>query len=352
MSDVPKGPSAKLRPLEFRVFRDASLSWSANSTADENGEAFARRVLAMVSGGADSMAMLRVLFKLRDKLGFELEILHAHHGDDDERGGWRNQAARLVQDFARENGLVIHMRKSEVALSSEADFRRFRWEAIQSVWTSAKQNGASITCVAFAHHRDDLLETRLIRLLRGTGAQGLRAMRPWGLVRGIPVWRPFLTTDRRDLQRYLEECGARAGVDWVDDPSNQDAKYLRNAIRHQLLPQIEAIRQGGVAAITRSLEVIVEEISDGPVEEKVPLEPASPAKLSRRDLMSLSPEKQRARLGQWLKQRGVESYSQAHIKEVLKRLDSDQRRLSFEVCGRVWLVDEMVEIVALPQQGQ
>lgn len=331
----------RLHRLEYRIFRESRARFTGSN----------RRVLVMSSGGQDSVALLRVLSALKQRLSMELEVLHVHHGPGFNVKA-RDEAERFMREWCAQQGVVLHLARSQVELRSEAELRGLRLRAMADAWERAKDVGTDFTYVAFAHHRDDLLETRLIRLLRGTGAQGLRAMRPWGLVRGIPVWRPFLTTDRRDLQRYLEECGARAGVDWVDDPSNQDAKYLRNAIRHQLLPQIEAIRQGGVAAITRSLEVIVEEISDGPVEEKVPLEPASPAKLSRRDLMSLSPEKQRARLGQWLKQRGVESYSQAHIKEVLKRLDTDQRRLSFEVCGRVWLVDEMVEIVALPQQGQ
>ncbi len=346
----------KLKPLEFRVFREAGSRWSKLLATEKLGASSkaSGRILAMVSGGADSVAMLRVLLALKGRLGFELEVLHVHHGDGvcdgEQKQDWRDRAAGLVQEFAFEHGITFHKVKSESVLVSEADFRRFRWEAIESVWAHASEIGTPYTCVAFAHHRDDLLETRLIRLLRGTGAQGLRAMRTWGKLRGVLVWRPLLSSGALELRDYLSSCGAHEGRDWVEDRSNRDPKYLRNAIRHQLLPQIEAIRKGGVAALARSLEVIAEETEtlSSSIEEAEISE--AQAKLSRRELMSLSPERRRARLGQWLKRRGVEGYSQTQIKEVLKRLDTDQRRLRFEVCGRVWLVDEMVEIVALPQQ--
>lgn len=338
--------STKLSQLEFRVFRESRARWSSLGGADvSKAEVSAPKVLAMVSGGADSMAMLRVLKRLRTRLGFQLEILHVHHGEDVEQGERRDRACNLVYEFANKAGISFHVRKSPLKLKSESDFRKFRWEAIYSVWESARVAGTAFTCVAFAHHRDDLLETRLIRLLRGTGAQGLRAMRAWGMIQSVLVWRPLLSSSSLEIREYLALSSASLGKDWVEDLTNSETKFLRNAIRHTLLPQIEAMREGGVEALTRSLEIICEEL---------PEETGSAfhvdSRLSRRELMSLSPEKQRAKLGQWLKHRGVESYSQAQINEVLKRLDTDQRRLKFEVCGRVWLVDEMVEIVALPRQ--
>lgn len=336
--------STKLRPLEFRVFRDAQSHFSQKR---------GMQVLAMVSGGADSMALLHVLVALKARLKFDLEVLHVHHGPTEvaeksgDRLGHRDSAAQLVSTFCDSHGLSFHLKKSDQVLKSEAEFREFRWQSIQSVLGELSQKEKSANrpiCVAFAHHREDLLETRLIRLLRGTGRQGLRAMRVWGAVRGVSVWRPFLSCSKEKVRSYLAQLGLHEGEGWVEDVSNADPRYLRNAIRHQLLPLVESLRPSGVATLARSLENLA---SEGGAWDA---EPNESPDLSRRELMSLSPELRRAKLGQWLRSQGVENYSLAHIDEVLKRLDTDQRRLKFTVCGRVWLADEKLRIVALSQQ--
>jgi tRNA(Ile)-lysidine synthase len=309
----------------------------------------------MVSGGADSMAMLRLLIALKGRLGFELEVLHVHHGPSSrdileaDQTAWRDRAASLVLTFCEFHGVSFHISKSKSLLRSEADFRRFRWQAIEALVAERSRCSparAIFDCVAFAHHREDLLETRLIRLLRGTGKQGLRGMSLWSQFRGILVWRPFISSSRQEIRDYLDEAGARVGEDWIEDQTNADVRYLRNAIRHRLLPLIESLRPNGVETLARSLETLAEEAG--------PFLPSSQiaAELWRADLMKLSPELRRAKLSHWLLLQGVQNYSKAHVLEVLKRLDTDQRRLTFTVCGRVWLVDEKVRIVALSQQVQ
>jgi tRNA(Ile)-lysidine synthase len=337
--------STKFRPLEFRVYRGAQSYF-----AQKRG----MHVLAMVSGGADSMAMLHVLVALKARLKFDLDVLHVHHGPDDvaeksgERLAYRDSAAQLVSTFCDSRNLRFHLKKSDRVLKSEAEFREFRWESIQAVMGELSQQSERVAthpiCVAFAHHREDLLETRLIRLLRGTGKQGLRAMSVWGTVRGISVWRPFLSISKGEIRTYLSQLGHFEGTGWVEDVSNADPRFLRNAIRHRLLPLVESLRPNSIATLARSLEILA---SDGMTQDLMLNESSE---ISRSELMSLSPELRRAKLGQWLRSQGVENYSSAHIEEVLKRLDTDQRRLKFIVCGRVWLVDEKLRIVALSQQ--
>lgn len=343
--------STRLRPLEYRVLKQTDARPS--------------RVLAMVSGGADSMAMLRILDSLRHRLQFELEILHVHHGPPPDREHelsglpqaspqelWRDRASELVRKFAKSRELTFHLYNSKVKLESEAQFRRLRWEAIMLHWNAAMQEARPFDCVAFAHHNDDLLETRLIRLIRGTGAQGLTAMRPWSQLRGVRVWRPLLALSRLEVEDYLRDQGARAGQDWLEDPSNRDTRYLRNAIRTQLVPQIEAIRPGGVASLARSLELLAQTAeANESLAAKPRRQPPLATELLRSELMSLNGKARSARLAGWLKQQGVEDYSRAQIQEVLKRLDTDQRRFKFVACGRVWIVDEWVRLVAMSQQA-
>src|SRR5690606_16347607 len=86
--------------------------------------------------------------------------------------------------------------------------------------------------LALAHHRDDQVETLLLKLLRGAGAEGLGAMRPWRALAAGWLWRPFLDLPRTALADYAQA----AGLTWVDDPSNTDQRMDRNYLRHRVLP--------------------------------------------------------------------------------------------------------------------
>ena len=179
------------------------------------------RVLVAVSGGADSVALLYALAALAPAWRLELHALHVDHG-------LRAESARDA-DFVRGLGarLSVPVDVATVTVerrgSLEAAARAARYAALAA---SADRVGAAR--IALGHTADDQAETVLMRVLRGAGLRGLAAIPP---VRDRII-RPLIECRRAELVVELH----RAGLEWVEDPSNRDPKFLRNRIRHELLP--------------------------------------------------------------------------------------------------------------------
>lgn len=297
------------------------------------------------------MALARVLIRLKTRLKLNIEVANIHHGSalgaNLAQAEYRDHAQALVVREIRklDPEIRVHcLRVPEVlgvgkSDQSEAAMRKARWEQLSSL-TNLGQS--KFDWIAFGHHEDDLLETRLIRLLRGTGLQGLRSMKELSIVHGLPIWRPLLTITALEVREYLAAAGWRQGFEWFEDPSNQEKAILRNRIRHELLPLLEDLREGGLKSLKRSLENIASETI-------LSVETSQPS-LVREELMNLSPELRRQKLSQWLKEQSVRDYSKAHIDEALKRLDTRRKRLKFELCGRVWIVDTRIQL-ATPSQS-
>jgi tRNA(Ile)-lysidine synthase len=179
------------------------------------------RVVLAVSGGLDSMVLLDAAAATVPRS--QLLVATFDHGT----GTAATAALDLVQRCAGSLGVEFIGGRSDVPLESEAEFREARWEFLRGI---AERTGATIST---AHSSDDQVETILMRVLRDAGARGLA-----GLFADSDVVRPLLRLTRRDLARY-----ARAqGLTWVEDPSNASPQYLRNRVRHDLLPALRHVR--------------------------------------------------------------------------------------------------------------
>lgn len=178
-----------------------------------------------VSGGADSVALLDILVRL--DLGLNLIVAHLNHSL---RGEESDGDEAFVEELASRYGHPCVVRRVDVAslaaaerLSLEDAGRRARYAFFAE---TANEFGAA--AIAVAHHRDDQAETVLMRLLRGAGGSGLSGMAGWsGRIR-----RPLLRVSRADLELYLQD----RGLVWRNDSSNSDTDFLRNSIRHELIP--------------------------------------------------------------------------------------------------------------------
>ena len=188
------------------------------------------RLIVAVSGGADSVALLHLLARLRTAWRLTLHVAHLDHGLRPDA----SRDAAFVQSLADRSQLPVTMERRDVAAecrragwSLEDGARRIRYQFLAEV---ARHQSAS--CVALAHTADDQAETVLMRLVRGTGLLGLGAMpskRPLG-----DGWivRPLLEVWRKDILAYVQD----AELTYCEDPSNQDRRFVRNRIRHELLP--------------------------------------------------------------------------------------------------------------------
>lgn len=228
-------------------------------------------IVVAFSGGPDSTALLAALRRLAPERGWRLLAAHLDHGADpgsrDRAEAARGSAARMGVEWRIERRPVPEEDRRREGL--EAAARRTRYRFLEDVRLS--RGGRWI---ATAHHRDDQAETVVLRLLQGTGIEGLGGIRP---VRDRVV-RPFLALPRRDLDGFLRALDGAGAVlpAAVEDPTNRDLRIARNRVRRSLLPRLEqeapeaAGRLARLAASARGARDVLE----GTLEALLSPEPA------------------------------------------------------------------------------
>lgn len=275
------------------------------------------RVGVAVSGGADSVALLRLLLEARGELGIVLSVVHFNHKI---RGAEADQDEKFVRGLAR--GLQLefycerfdtpaHARFRNMSLEAAARdlryafFRRLltsRARTVASSQSSESESGSAapgsamvgLDRVATAHTRDDQAETVLLRLMRGAGTRGLAGIYPKFLVSspqflektgpaasspsgspeatsggGPAVVRPLLEITRAELRTYLEQ----QGQPWREDVTNRDVSYARNRLRHELIPLLTREYNPALAEVLSDMAEIArgeEEYWDCEVRQRMP----------------------------------------------------------------------------------
>jgi tRNA(Ile)-lysidine synthase len=196
-------------------------------------------VLIAVSGGADSIFLMHVLHRLQSRLDLRLHVVHLNHGL---RGAESDADADFVVAQATALGLAVSVSRSNVRLrakrsgmSLEMAGRDARYAFFVRVARRLRRE-QSLTneqlAVVTAHTINDQAETLLLKLGRGAGRAGLSGIAPRRNHKGVAIVRPLLKVTRERLERWL----VRQGVVWREDPSNQDDDFLRNRVRHEVLP--------------------------------------------------------------------------------------------------------------------
>jgi tRNA(Ile)-lysidine synthase len=185
-------------------------------------------ILAAVSGGADSVAMLRALHELVPRAGIRLAAGHLNHRL---RGAESDRDEAFVRDLCRRWGVALEVEQAGALAAGMPNLEEAAREARHDfLRRTADRLGAAH--IALAHNADDQAETVLMRLLRGAGVAGLGAMRENGPGR---VVRPMLTIERSAIEQYLRAIGQP----WIEDSTNASLAIARNRIRRELLPYIE-----------------------------------------------------------------------------------------------------------------
>jgi tRNA(Ile)-lysidine synthase len=270
------------------------------------------------SGGRDSTALLQVMAGLARKRGTglgEVIAVHVHHGISRHSDVWlahcEASATALGLRFV---GRRVTVQRSGRGL--EAAARDARYEALADV---AADVGAQVVCCA--HHRDDRVETFLIQWMRGAGLEGLAAFPPSRRfdADGLLLVRPFIDIARADIERYVD----RHGLDYIEDDSNDDRSLLRNALRLDVLPRIEALRPGFRAAAARSVDLVAEatEALRSVADDDLALcQDAAPVGMLRLDVLATLPAaRQTWVLRAWLSSHGLEALSRARLVEMLEQ---------------------------------
>ncbi|MEH2116872.1 tRNA lysidine(34) synthetase TilS [Nostoc sp.] len=185
-----------------------------------------QRLLIAVSGGQDSLCLIKLLLDLQSKWGWYLGIAHYDHR-------WRSDSeanANHVENLAKSWGISFYLETANQLINSEATARDWRYQALSAI---AKANNYQY--IVTGHTASDRAETLLYNLIRGTGADGLQALtwqRP--LTTGIMLVRPLLEITRLQTEQFCQEFKLPI---W-EDSTNQDLQYARNRIRQELLPYL------------------------------------------------------------------------------------------------------------------
>lgn len=305
-------------------------------------------ILVAVSGGPDSVALLRVLYDFQDELNLRLEVGHFEHGI---RGEEARLDGEFVRDLANTMGLPFHFKKLDLPRlrsdagkgNLEALARRERYRFFGAV---ARERG--LAKVAIGHTLDDQAETLLMWLLRGCGMKGLGGMSPLhrlnadegDLPDDLILVRPLLGVSKAEVIEYLQQ--KHLGYRW--DRTNEDEGLLRNWIRLRLIPQLKErmdprlpSRLGQQADLIRSEQLLLERLAGAEL-DKI----RRPEGLDRQHFLEREKALQRLMLRRWIAEirghlRGVDF---DHIEDLLSLIKLGKPHSRFSLPGGWELVRE------------
>ena len=203
------------------------------------------RVVVAVSGGADSVALLDILHELSPQLGLDLVVAHFNHclrpGEDERESAFLKELADLYQ-------LPLFEGKSSKNLptspSLEEEARAERYDFFARVARELDSEK-----IALGHTMNDQAETVIMRLLRGSGPLGLSGIPP---KRNQGIVRPLIEISRPQILAYLRA----KGLHWIEDSSNRDLRFLRNRIRHELIPILQRYQPNLIQILSQTAEIL------------------------------------------------------------------------------------------------
>lgn len=208
------------------MFKDKVLKYNKRNKLFHRGD----RIVVGVSGGKDSVCLLDVLDRCREEFELTLLVVHVNHGI---RGEAADRDEQFVKDMAAERGLECYSERvdvpqaaRELKMSEEEAGRYLRYQIMRHV---CMEKG--FDKIAVAHHQDDVAETVLFQLFRGSGPRGLSGIHP----KREYVIRPILFAEGREIEEYVQE----KKLAYCEDQTNYSEEYSRNKLRLRVFPYVE-----------------------------------------------------------------------------------------------------------------
>ncbi|MFN3544540.1 MAG: tRNA lysidine(34) synthetase TilS [Thiobacillus sp.] len=288
----------------------------SNAVVDAVAAALARHVppraqlMLAFSGGVDSTVLLHVLAALRASHPFALCAVHVHHGLSPNADDWAAFCERRCEAL----GIELAVHRVSVSRDDPAGIEAAARRARQRVFA-----GVNADFLVTAHQQDDQAETVLLQLLRGAGPRGLAAM---AALQHRPGWRaaqlrPMLGVARKTLTAYAREVG----LAWIDDESNSDPRFRRNALRRDVMPRLAAHFPGVGTTLARA--AMLQADAAALLDELARLDAAAAIDGGRLDcaaLAALSPARARNLLRHFLDRQGLTMPSVRRLDEALRQV--------------------------------
>ena len=269
-----------------------------------------RHFLIAYSGGLDSHVLLHSLAQLQAiHPEISLGAIHLHHGLNREADDWVKHCQKVCQKLNIDyQSQALHLEES-TGESPENLARKARYAALGC---ALKEGDVLLT----GHHQNDQAETLLLQLLRGAGPKGMAAMAECSNFAGTQFLRPLLNFTRGSLEAYAKTHQ----LQWIDDSSNQDLKFDRNFIRHQVLPLIQQRWPSAVTTLTRSAKhcaeavILLAQTADS---ELLNLVGSAPDTLSVQGLNLSNPRKQKWVIRRWFEHLHLPTPSEAKLMQII-----------------------------------
>jgi len=274
------------------------------------------RYIVAVSGGVDSAALLDILSR---QPGLELIVAHFDHGIR------LNSALdrKFVENIAGQYQLKFEFGEGDLGrTSSEAEARQARYDFLNRV-RDQYQADAIIT----AHHQDDLIETAIINMLRGTGRRGLSSLGSTDKLK-----RPLLDISKKDLIRYAQTHN----LTWREDPSNQNLQYKRNYVRHKIVPLLTPTDRKKLLDILRQSAHLNNSL-DGQINSLIKPN-ISYNNLDRQWFASLPHKVAKEVLLYWLRQQGVTDLDRRQVESLTVNLKTHGQLKRFSINNQTFIV--------------
>lgn len=281
------------------------------------------KYLIAVSGGVDSVSLLDILAKTNN---YDLIIAHFDHGIRPDS----QQDLQFVRQLAANYGLKFVSETQALGSgASEETARYYRWSFFQQSLIDNK-----LATLITAHHQDDLIETALINLIRGTGRKGLNSLSQTNTIK-----RPFLKIQKSMIIKYAKDNN----LQWHEDSTNQDIKYLRNYLRHKIIPKLELDQRLKLVSLIHNQEKLNIKIDN--LLSKLFRDNQQIIELEL--LRSLDHQLSTELIAQWLRLNGLNKFSQKQINDLVIRakLKKPGTRLSIYGSYQVIIQKNSLELI-------
>lgn len=282
-----------------------------------------------VSGGVDSVVLLDIL---RQRLpAGRLTVAHFDHGIRQDSAADRH----FVGELAKHHGLSFVYDEGRLGpQASEADARVARYAFLRQV---ASRAGARY--IVTAHHEDDVLETAIINLLRGTGRKGLSALRSHD-----DLYRPLLATPKAHIRAYA----ARHQLAWREDSTNSDPSYLRNYVRHNIMPKFDNASRDRLRGLIQATGRANIEI-DSLLADQLHLQPAGDM-LDREWFRELPADVANEIIAAWLRRLGITGFDRRTIGRLTDGIINLQPGKQVDINGRYIVAIKRGYAVVMPRR--
>ena len=225
-----------------------SQLYQAFSSALEIHSSSINRIVIAFSGGVDSRVLLELAARYGKEQGIECIAVHVHHGLSANADVWADQC----QQWCLESAVKLYVERVSLDTSSSESLEKLARDARYGVLKAHLSKGDILLT---GQHQDDQLETFLLALKRGSGPKGLSSMAKVMPMGEAFLVRPLLGVSRQEIEAFASQ----SGLEWVEDESNQDQRFDRNFIRHEVTPKLVARWPSFPDSVTRSAQLCAEQ---------------------------------------------------------------------------------------------